>query len=1038
MFKDIFDIESFNIISDEENYYFFRALNMGDNADIENNITTDINGNIITIRTDRERYDKEAKYNEDSSLTLEEIFDHIKMHHRKDTNCISLTSNANVALMYGRGYYKDKYVIIKIPKKDYGDKVINAGFYMMQEINRIIQNILEKENNEIFDYFMHIIDNCKSQAALDSTIEFIKTYLEEQSIDKDIFEKGIEYKVQNTTSVYYPALNKEQNLEKNKLIAKIDVLSMLKKQVLNNVSNKFLIQTIGNAFSSLEFTHYNEITKENILELPKEYMDIIALLQQLNNIPYKDEVIKILLNSKVEIQSFPYQNYEIDAISDYTIEKMYNLTYGNVDYQTTCELYKKSFYLAKSKLRTNYYINILKSILGNDPKYDLLYYELRKNTYGIEPLIFSRTYTNKFKVSETVNLDIRNSERELIDFMNSVSVITLEQLINNPKGILNYYLNNFKEIKYQNVSKDVYYANAIIDLFDWSKLDIVNFSSSQRNDIVNELLKHNVVLLYETLKNNNIKESDIANVLLTIIIKDKKLNDIDLKDNFTVEQLEEFLGYYKVKGTKSLTLRSYQATALTNIDKSFETKNFTAAILPTGAGKSFVALAEMLQHKDEDILYLAPNDEILNQIKKYICKYIYEPEHCKTLRKKEEEIIKEVFPNLKLETYASVNHLVNEKYSFMIFDELHRTGAYVWNYHINKLLDNQDDFVKVLGITATPERDVDYLNMADEWAKYFGYTEEEILKRSHLAINMDLDEAIRLGYVVNPKVVECEYSIKKDGSLERLRERIELIQDEEQKTKAIRKFDEIRRKVETAEGIEKVLGDNIKMGGKYIVFCPVMNNGNIIEDFDGYLENDRLLGDEVLDKYENEIILDLAKYYNLSVEEVKEKLSFSRMLGEYSKTKNKIQLQNFEKSNPNKINFMFVINKLNEGVHVKDVDGIIWYRALDENSKILFLQQFGRIIYGIDPNEELSDEKRPIAIDLTGNLLRVKLKKDKSNTSDLDRFKLIHGWIRQRNGKIPDLNSLDKVEACYGSSLKRIKEKYISYIQNEEFLLSLN
>ena len=174
-------------------------------------------------------------------------------------------------------------------------------------------------------------------------------------------------------------------------------------------------------------------------------MDIIALLQQLNNIPYKDEVIKILLNSKVEIQSFPYQNYEIDAISDYTIEKMYNLTYGNVDYQTTCELYKKSFYLAKSKLRTNYYINILKSILGNDPKYDLLYYELRKNTYGIEPLIFSRTYTNKFKVSETVNLDIRNSERELIDFMNSVSVITLEQLINNPKGILNYYLNNFKE-----------------------------------------------------------------------------------------------------------------------------------------------------------------------------------------------------------------------------------------------------------------------------------------------------------------------------------------------------------------------------------------------------------------------------------------------------------------------------------------------------------------------------------------------------------------------------------------------------------------
>ena len=33
--NDIFGIEEFNIISDGENYYFFRALNNGDNQDIE-------------------------------------------------------------------------------------------------------------------------------------------------------------------------------------------------------------------------------------------------------------------------------------------------------------------------------------------------------------------------------------------------------------------------------------------------------------------------------------------------------------------------------------------------------------------------------------------------------------------------------------------------------------------------------------------------------------------------------------------------------------------------------------------------------------------------------------------------------------------------------------------------------------------------------------------------------------------------------------------------------------------------------------------
>jgi len=47
---DIFDIESFNVISDENNYYFFRALNMGDIHDIENHITTNENGDIDRIR----------------------------------------------------------------------------------------------------------------------------------------------------------------------------------------------------------------------------------------------------------------------------------------------------------------------------------------------------------------------------------------------------------------------------------------------------------------------------------------------------------------------------------------------------------------------------------------------------------------------------------------------------------------------------------------------------------------------------------------------------------------------------------------------------------------------------------------------------------------------------------------------------------------------------------------------------------------------------------------------------------------------------
>ena len=143
MNSEMFDIDKFNIIQDEDNYYFFRALNMADNRDIEEGITTSENGEIERIRTDRERYEEEAKYSENSQLSLEEIYDHIKMHYRKDTNCISLTSNSNIAINYGRGSYKDKYVMIRIPKAELGEKTVVAGKYMLQELSLKIEQALE-------------------------------------------------------------------------------------------------------------------------------------------------------------------------------------------------------------------------------------------------------------------------------------------------------------------------------------------------------------------------------------------------------------------------------------------------------------------------------------------------------------------------------------------------------------------------------------------------------------------------------------------------------------------------------------------------------------------------------------------------------------------------------------------------------------------------------------------------------------------------------------------------------------------------------
>ena len=44
-------------------------------------------------------------------------------------------------------------------------------------------------------------------------------------------------------------------------------------------------------------------------------------------------------------------------------------------------------------------------------------------------------------------------------------------------------------------------------------------------------------------------------------------------------------------------------------------------------------------------------------------------------------------------------------------------------------------------------------------------------------MNLSLINAIRMGLVVNPKLVSCAYSLKNDGSLDKLKGQIEQIEE---------------------------------------------------------------------------------------------------------------------------------------------------------------------------------------------------------------------------------------------------------------------
>ena len=1113
MLNKIFDIESFNIFNDEENYYFFRSLEEVDIQSINNKKIIDEKGNIKKLITDREFYG-ETIYKKDDPISLEQIIEHIKIGYYKHTNCISFSSNTNVILNYGRNEFNDRYVMLKVPKKEFGNKVINAGKYILEEINKKIDVYYNKhQNNPMIKYFFDAIDNAKTEEKLEEIKKMVTNDFVDES--KNIFINGLDKIISSSN---YDALNSSQNLMKDKIILKMD---LMKENILDRIGNKFLINTLGCAFSSLEIIHYNDVD-DNIKEISPEIIDVLSLLQQVEETKEIKEIKQLLIkkinNNEIKTKSFQLEKYNIENIKkSMTLYNIYNLTDGNISYGDAKNMYVKSYILAKSVLRKEKSLDLLKDIL-NDSKYDKIIDQMRKNTYGIESLITDRVSNfNSMGLSESVKLLVSKKEEGMLNYINSLDRNQLEKMLENPFiefKKLNKFLNKI------NLNNNEWLANSIIDLIDWSYYGINdNLDLSQRKMLIDSFNKNNIIDIYKKLSDKNFDDFKIANAIILMLIKEKE--EVDFDSRFTLDELEEFLGCNQIKNTK-IKLKSYQREAFDNVNRIFNEKyelgfnkqrNFVAAIMPTGTGKSYLAISEMHyfenkmqslnENKHSKILYLAPNNYILEQLKRIIA-YNYRL----SFVEKEEDIVKRVFPNLVLQTYSyltagkDARKIIESKYDFIVLDELHRTGADEWGNDLNKLLDNQDDNIKVLGITATPERDVDGKDMSEILAKKYGYTDEEILENKHLACNMNLLDAIEKGIIHNPNVINCEYSLLKEGSLDELKYNIENISNEELKDSKLIEYENLRKEVINSDGIEKILKENLKVDGKYIVFIPLTknkegkyintesnkevtnsqaqvmirsyqnlmsqfifsgeyleknkdilvkinekidNNINLSKEENMYLikekENIQLLTKlhinnmpNALQTMSNDISLKIINYMKWEVlqdgqiasrirEKVADKVENYNMISDNSKKENDKNLANFNSSNSNKKKFMFVMDMLNEGVHVEKIDGIIWFRVLNENSKILFLQQLGRCISAVC---EENKDRIPTVIDLVNNTIKVDIlkgvTKEKEDLSSL--IEIVKNIENKVNYNI-DLNNISKEEYSF---LKRIQREYNQYL----------
>ena len=408
-------------------------------------------------------------------------------------------------------------------------------------------------------------------------------------------------------------------------------------------------------------------------------------------------------------------------------------------------------------------------------------------------------------------------------------------------------------------------------------------------------------------------------------------------------------------------LKPHNKEVHNKVKEKLKKEKYAAVIQPTGTGKSYIAL-KLIEEIDGNSIYVAPSNLILNQIKETI------EEARKRGELTQEEYVK--YKKIKFITYSKLmNEKLEEKdkYSLIILDEFHRCGAPQWQKGVKNLLENNKK-TKVLGLTATPIRAADRKDMAKE------------LFLGNVASEMYLEEAVARG-IINPgKYINAMYSFI--GTINELESKVEKIRNKDLKEELRKKLKKAKDLVGKTEGFREIIRKYIgkesgKSDGKYIVFCK-----NIKDMHKKMIEIKTILEDE-----EN------LKLYAISSRK-KESL-------------NEKTLEDFRNSNEG-INLLFTVDKLNEGIHIDGIDGVIMLRQTE--SPIIYMQQLGRAL-------SVGNKGTPLILDLVNNI---------ENSNYIYRFVERVEEVRKKENRIDDKDEKEKQE---GQSKKEEASDIINVIE---------
>ena len=417
----------------------------------------------------------------------------------------------------------------------------------------------------------------------------------------------------------------------------------------------------------------------------------------------------------------------------------------------------------------------------------------------------------------------------------------------------------------------------------------------QAKNILNPLGNH---IIREELKKFEEEASRKYNCNYFMIISVngyvEKINIFN-KTNMSLESfdyIEELINNYSDNIDEVILLpdlRPHNRYTYKEIKAVFEKNNRVAVPNATGTGKSYIILQLLFDYIKEDKIILAPTNEILDRLKTLAP---WSVKKCK------------FYTYSKFSSLYFKGKLNDLKIKLIVLDELHRAGAEKWGQAVKYIL-NENKEAKVVGLSATPIRFLDdNRDMIKE------------LLHGNSTTPLGLSDAIVRRILPMPVYVSAMYNldIEIDKKL-KLMKKLNISKSD--KEEYINELNLYKKLWERENNIENIIKKHLPKGKrlKFIVFCE--NNKHLKE-----------MKEVVVQWFENILSCEM-------------KVSCYTVTSEKSNSKE--ILEAFERVNDeNQVKLLFAISKLNEGIHIKDISGIIMLR--NTKSPSIYYQQLGRCL----------------------------------------------------------------------------------------------